>query len=119
MDEVGTGEPEALPQGIREPPSFDEHAGHGETDDREPGERDEVDACEDGHSRRRERQERDDPGEESAPRGVPPAGREHHRPDVTGGQGEGPDDDPVTDARSAVEERGADGEGCRRNSQRE
>jgi hypothetical protein len=119
VHEVGAGKPEPVPQGITEPASFDEHARHGETDDREPGERDEVDAREDDHSRRRERQERDDAGEKSAPGSLPPAGREHHRPDVAGGERERPDDDPVRDARPAVEKGGADGEGGRRNSQPE
>ena len=59
MDEVGAREPEPVLESVPQAPTLDEHARHGEADEREPGERDEVDAREDEHARRGERQESD------------------------------------------------------------
>ena len=119
MDEVGARESKPVLEGVPQAPTLDEHARHCEADEREPGERDEVDAREDEHARGGERQEGDRADKERSPSSVPRIGRERHRPDVAERERERPDDDPVPDARSAVEERGPDREGGRRDPEPE
>ena len=114
MDEVGARKSKPVLEGVPQAPTLDEHARHGEADEREPGERDEVDAREDEHARRGERQEGDRAHEERSPSCVSRIGRERHRPDVAERERERPDDDPVPDPRTAVEERGPDRKGGRR-----
>ena len=115
MDEVGARESKPVLEGVPQAPTLDEHARHCEAYQREPGERDEVDAREDEHARGGERQERDRAHKERSPSCVSRIGRERHRPDVAERERERPDDDPPTDARAAVEERSPDREGGRRN----
>ena len=50
MDEVGASEPEPVLESVPQAPPLDEHARHCEADEREPGERDEVDAGKDEHA---------------------------------------------------------------------
>ena len=110
MDEIGPCEREAVPEGVNERAALDEHARYREPEDREPGESHEVHALEDQDARGRQRKERHRSGEERTTDRGPPVRRDHHRPDVAHGEGERPDDEPVDDARGAVEERGPDRE---------
>jgi hypothetical protein len=50
MDEVGSRKPEPVLESIPQSSPLDEHARHGEAEEREPGERDEVDARENEHT---------------------------------------------------------------------
>ena len=115
MDEVGAREPEPVLESVPQAPTLDDHARHCEAHEREPGERDEVDAREDEHARRCEWQKGDRAGEERAPSCFSRIGRDLHRPDVAERERERPDDEPVPDARAAVEERRPDCEGSRRD----
>jgi hypothetical protein len=119
VDEVCSRQPEAVSQRVVEAPPLDEDAGDREPEEREPAERDEVDTCEDEHAGGRERQEGDGAGQQRAPHGIPPAGRERHRPDIAQPERERPHHEPVPDARAPVEERRADGECGRRNPEAE
>ena len=117
MDEVGARESKPVLEGVPQAPTLDEHARHCEADEREPGERDEVDAREDEHARGCERQEGDRADEERSPSCVSRTGRHVHGPDVAERERERPDNEPVPDPRTAVEERGPDREGGRRDSE--
>jgi len=119
MDEVGASEPEPVLESVPQAPSLDEDARHCEADEREPGERDEVDAGEDEHARGGKRQEGDRARKERSPSSVSRPGRDRHRPDVAERERQRPDDEPVPDPRAAVEERCADREGGRRDPEPE
>ena len=119
MHEVGAREPEPVLESIPQAPTLDEHARHCEADEREPAERDEIDPGEDEHARGGERQEGDRADEEGSPSCVSRVGRERHRPDVAERERERPDDERVPDPHVAVEERGPDREGCRRDPEPE
>ena len=119
MDEVGAGELEPVAESPAQAPALDEHGRHGEADEREPGERDEIDAGENEHARGGERKEGDRARKERSPSCVSRTGRERDRPDVAERERKGPDDDPVPDPCTPVEERGPDREGGRRDPEPE
>jgi hypothetical protein len=119
VDEVGAREPEPLLEPIPEPSPLDENARHREPEEREPGKRDEVDAREDEHARRCERQEGDRADEERPTSRVPGIGRDRDGPDVAERERERPEHDSVRHTRAALEERRADREGCRRDAEPE
>ncbi len=119
MDEVGPREPEPVLEGVPDAPTLDEDARHGEAEEREPGERDEVDASEDEHPRGGERQEGDRADEERSASCIRRLGRELHCPDVAERERERPENDAVADPRATVEERGPDREGSRRDPESE
>jgi quercetin dioxygenase-like cupin family protein len=113
VPEIRAGELDTAAKRGNERAVLDEHSRHGEADQREPRERDEVDPGEDDDARGGERQEGNRADEERAARSVPPSGRDDRRPEIAEAQGERPDDEPVDEARSSVDERGSDGErGC-------
>ena len=119
MDEVGAREAEPVLESVPQAPALDEHARHCEAEEREPGEREEVNPCEDQHARGGERQEGDRARKERSPSCVSRTGCDLHRPDVAERERERPDDEPVPDAGAAVEERGPDREGGRRDPEAE
>jgi hypothetical protein len=119
VHEVGAREPEPVLERVPQASSLDEDARHREPDEREPGERDEVDAGEDEHARRGERQEGDRADEARPTSRVPRIGRDSHGPHVAERERERPEDDPVPDTHTSVEERGADREGRRRDPEPE
>jgi quercetin dioxygenase-like cupin family protein len=119
VNEVGARELEPALERVSQAAALDEHARHRETDEREPGERDEVDAGEDEHPRRCERQEGDGADEErSTSRGLR-VGGDLHRPDVAQRECKRPERDSPGDARAAVEGRSPDRESRRRNPEPE
>jgi mannose-6-phosphate isomerase-like protein (cupin superfamily) len=119
VHEVGAREPEAVLQGVPQPPALDEHGRHRKPDEREPGEREKVDAGEDGHARRCQGQERDSAGEQRST-SRPLRDRRHlDGPHVAERERERADDDSPTDANPSVEERGSDRESRRRDPETE
>ena len=110
MDEVGAREIEAATERRPEAAVLDEHARHGEPEQREPGEREEIDPFEDGDARHRQREERHRAREQCASRGIPSSGRDDTGPQKAQSEKQRPDEKPVRDRDPAVDERGADGE---------
>ena len=119
MDEVGARESKPVLEGVPQAPTLDEHARHCEADEREPGERDEVDAGKDEHARGGKRQESDRACKERSTSSVSRTGCDRHRPDVAERECERPDDEPIPVKAAAVEERGPDRKGGRRNPEPE
>ena len=119
MHEVGAGELDRTTKGSAQAPVLDEHARHREPEEREPGERQEVDPLEDGHARDGEREERDRAREQRAPRCVTASGRDDGGPKVAQPERERPDDEPVRNRAPAADERRADGERGRRKRDQE
>ena len=119
MHEVGAGELDRMTKGSAQAPVLDEHARHREPEEREPGERQEVDPLEDGHARDGEREERDRAREQRAPRCVTASGRDDRGPEVAQAERQRPDDRPVCERDPAADERRADGERGRRKRDQE
>jgi len=103
MGEVGASEPVPTPKGVRKREALNDDRRHRETDEGEPGQRDEVDALEHGDARQGDRPERNETGEHR--RAEPPRAPARHPdcPDVRSAKDERPDDEPVGEPDASVQ----------------
>jgi hypothetical protein len=108
VDEIGAGEPDPARKRMSQRQALHDDGGHRQAEEGEPGQSDEVDPFEHGDPRDCNRPESHDAGQQSRDEGAGAPGRHPNRADVGRAEDEGPDDDPVTEPQSPVEEGGSD-----------
>jgi hypothetical protein len=108
VGEIGPCEPNPAPKSLAERQALDDDGRHRETEEGEPGERDEVDPLEHGDPRDGNRPEREDAGEHGRAERSAASGRHPDRAHVGRPEDERADDDPVAELHAPVQKRGSD-----------